>query len=407
MEEFKIIKLPTKEEPHEEEMEQEQILKKRVDDGNYNPPKKRYIFLILFIILVIIGFFVMRMVTTYTDYELENSWERDDSSESVFMSYNNNVLKYSSDGIFYTKYDGSLIWNYTYNMTNPGIDTCGDYIVVYDKKGTELDIFSSSGYINTITSTTPILDVEVAEQGTVALLLQENGVSYIQMYDTKATLLVSGELHPENNGFPISMALSSDATRLLLSMVTIDQGELSSQLIFYDFTSEGKEKEDNIVAKYTYVDMLIPEVDYVKGDKALAFADSKVIIFNNNSNATIAKEITLENEAKSIFHNNAYFGYVCEVTAEDGTVENQINVYNLYGFRCMSKVFDDSYDDISVLSSKEILVNEDGNISIYNLQGFKKFSYDFDESVYAVIPGNTSRRYYIIEESQTEEIYIK
>ncbi len=405
MEEFKIIKLPSKE---DDETEKEyESPPKSFNEGEYRPPKKRYLVIIIFIILLIIGYYIMRIVSTYSDYDVEESYDREDSAESSYLDFDNNILKYSSDGIFYTTYKGDLIWNYTYDMSNPGIDTCGDYIVVYDIKGSEVDIFSTSGYITSISSTIPIMQAQIADQGTVALLLQESGVSYIQMYGLDGTLLVSGELHPENKGFPISMALSSDATRLLLSAVTIEQGELSTQLTFYDFTSVGKEKEDNIVSTYTYLDMLIPKVDYIKGDKAIAFGDSKIIVFNSNTQATIAKEISLSTEAKSIFYNDSYYGYVCETTDSEGNIVNELNVYNLYGFRCVKKEFDESYEEISILDSNEILINDNGSISIYNMQGFKKFTYDFDESVYAVIPANTSRKYYIIEENKTEKIYIK
>ncbi|MBR1623425.1 MAG: hypothetical protein IJ675_05890, partial [Pseudobutyrivibrio sp.] len=279
MEEFKIITLPTKK---EEEKEEEEIFTEGPIDDDYEPPKKRYFFLLLLILIAVISIAVIKIVTTYDDYEVEKTWERQDSAESFYLSYNNNLIKYSADGIFYTGFDGSLIWNYTYDMTNPNVDVCGDYIVAYDKKGTEVDIFSTKGFVKSISTTTPVIEAKVASQGTVALLLQENTTSYIQMYDRSGGMLVSGEIHPENSGFPVSMALSSDATRLLLSIINVDNGEVSSDLVFYDFTSEGKKEADNIVATYQYIGALIPKVDYVKNDKAIAFSDSRIIVFNNN-----------------------------------------------------------------------------------------------------------------------------
>ncbi|MCR5580777.1 MAG: DUF5711 family protein [Pseudobutyrivibrio sp.] len=404
MEEFKIIKLPEKQDTDTEDTS-EPVLERKVDD-DYRPPKKRYIFLIALIVLVIVAIMVIRIVTTYSDYEVEKSWDRNDSLESNYCSFNNNLIKYSADGIFYTKYDGTLIWNYTYDMINPNIDFCDKYIVVYDKKGTEVDVFSTSGYVNTITTTTPVIEAQVASQGTVALLLQENTTSYIQMYDDDGSVLVSGEVHPENRGYPVSMALSSDATRLLLSIINVKEGEVSTDLVFYDFTSAGKKEEDNIVASYSYIGTLIPKVDYVKNDKAIAFCNNKIVIFNNNLRATIAKEISVPEEMKSIFYNDTHFGYVCETALESGEVVNQLNVYNLYGFRWMSKQID-SYDTIDILDNSEIYLKNGNEVSIYNLQGFRRFNYAFDEGVYNIIPGSTAKRYYVIGDSKTQEIYIK
>ena len=404
MEEFKIITLPKK---TEDEKEDEEIQLERPVDDDYQPPKKRYIFIFLLILIAIISIVVIKIVTTYDDYEVEKTWEREDSAESSYLSYKNNLIKYSADGIFYTGFDGSLIWNYTYDMTNPNIDVCGDYIVAYDKKGTEVDIFSTKGFVKSISTIVPVIEAKVASQGTVALLLQENTTSYIQMYDRNGSMLVSGEIHPENSGFPVSMALSSDATRLLLSIINVDNGQVSSNLVFYDFTSAGKKEEDNIIATYQYLGALIPKVDYVKNDKAIAFSDSRIIVFNNNLKATVAKDITVSEPMKSVFYNDTHFGYICETALETGELVNELNVYNLFGFKCVSKTIDNSYEEVSLLDNNEILIKNENEIRIYNLQGFERFSYSFDESVYDVIPATTSRRYYIIQTNKTEEIYIK
>ena len=405
MEDFKIIKLP---EPSEnEEQPEEPILKRREPEDDYTPPKKRYIFLLVIAILCVAAIIVINVISTYEDFEEIKTWERADTGESIYSSFQGNLLKYSSDGIFYTGYDGSLIWNYTYDMTNPAIDTSGNYVIAYDKKGSEVDIFSTKGFINKLTTNTPVIEARVASQGTVVLLLQENNTSYIQMYDKAGTLLVSGEIHPENRGFPVSMALSSDATRLLLSIINVNSGDVTSELVFYDFTNEGKEEVDNIVATYTYIGTLIPKVDYVNKDKAIAFADKKIMIFNNNLRATLAKEINVPEEMKSIFYNDTHFGFICEEALADGTIVNQLNVYNLYGLKTTTKEITESYTEVSLLDNNEVLISDGNNITLCNLQGFEKFKYSFDEKIYSVIPGVTSRRYYLIEESKTAEIGLK
>ncbi|MCR4568744.1 MAG: DUF5711 family protein [Pseudobutyrivibrio sp.] len=405
MEEFKIIKLPNKKEDEEKEVDTPK--RDKYQDGEYAPPKKKHVFLIILILIVIVSVIVIKMLTKYQDYEVEKSWDRNDSIESNFLSFNNNLLKYSADGVFYTAVTGELIWNYTYDMTNPNIDVCGNYIVVYDKKGNEIDIFSTKGHVKSITTTVPVMEAKVAKQGTISVLLQENNTSYIQLYDKDGDVLVSGEIHPENSGYPVSMALSSDATRLLLSIINVNEGEVSTELVFYDFTSAGKKEEDNIVSKHKYPGVLIPKVEYLKNDKAIAFADSKIIIYNNNFKATVAKEIKVSSDIKSIFYNDTHFGYVCEKAEESGKVVNEINVYNLYGFRWMNKEITEGYTDIKLLDNDEVCVINGEELTIYNLQGIGKFYYKFDESVYNVLPGTTSRRYYLIEGTKTEEIYIK
>ncbi len=408
MEDFKIFTLPTKTEEDDEPEETRRSTSKEIDDDDgYPPHKNRILFLLIVAIICVFSIVVIRIVTTFEDYEVVKSWERKDSAESKYKSFGGNLIKYSGDGIFYTDFDGTLIWNFTYDMTNPCIDTKGTYVIAYDKKGTEVDIFSTKGFEKQLTTTTPIVEARVAAQGTVALLLQENNTSYIQMYDKSGSLLVSGEIHPENRGFPISMAISSDATRLLLSVLNVNNGELNSELVFYDFTSAGKAEEDNIVASYTYIGLLLPKVEYLKNDKAVAFGDSKIIIFNNNLKATLVKEIPLENEMKSVFYNDDHFGFITEKVVENGELVNELSVYNLYGFKSISREITESFSDVSLMDNDEILLFGDNNIAIYNLQGFEKFHTNIDEKIFGVVPGVTSRRYYLIEETKTEEIGLK
>ena len=203
------------------------------------------------------------------------------------------------------------------------------------------------------------------------------------------------------------MALSSDATKLLLSIVNVNDGDITSELVFYDFTNEGKEEVDNIVATYKYIGSIIPKVDFVNKDKAIAFADKKIVVFNNNLHATVAKEIPVNSEMKSIFYNDTHFGYICEEELSDGSIVNQLNVYNLYGLKTTTKEINVSYSTISLLENNEIVVSDGNNITLYNLQGFEKFKYSFDEKVYIIVPGATSRKYYLVEENKTSEIGLK
>ena len=89
MEEFKIIKLPEKTEEEEVEIEEKPL---REIDENYEPPKKRWIFLILLIIIVAISLMVIKIFTTYSDFQVEKTYERNESAESTYCDYKGNIL---------------------------------------------------------------------------------------------------------------------------------------------------------------------------------------------------------------------------------------------------------------------------------------------------------------------------
>lgn len=363
--------------------------------------------LFLFLLIIVLAAIVLHILMMYDDMEVRSSTERRDSTETKYEDWKGNLLKYSTDGIFYTDYNGTLIWNYTYDMASPSIALCGEYGIVYDKKGTEINLFSVDGFVKTIKTTMPIMDADVAGQGTSAVLLQENGTSYLQLYNTSASLLAAGELHPENSGYPISMAISSDAKKLMVSLINLNGGNIRTTIQFYDFGNAGKEAVDNIIANYNYDSVIIPEVDFVANDRAIAFADNQIVVFDNNTTCSIDKKIEPSSSMKSVFHNDRYFGYVCEVPDENEEIENRITVYNMYGMRCFTRRIDEAYTEISILKDNEIMLSNGQEVNLYNLQGVHRFSYVFDNTVYKMIPDLLGMYYTVIKDNYTEVIRLK
>ena len=200
------------------------------------------------------------------------------------------------------------------------------------------------------------------------------------------------------------MSLSSNGTKLLVALLDLNDGDVKTTVTFYDFSSKGKEATDNIVASYSYLNMLIPEVDFVEGDKAVAIGENEIILYNNNSQATIIKEIFVDEQMKSVFHNDTHFGFVCDKVLENGEIVNEMTMYNLYGIKCFSTEITDSYTDIQIMNNKEVLMIDENKVDIYNSFGTHRFSYSFG---YTVVPDKMVRRYKVIEETKTEEIQLK
>ena len=133
--------------------------------------------------ILVIVFLLGHNLRKYQDYNVHTSYDRKDGAESNYIGYNNNLFRYSRDGAFYTTFDGELIWNYTYEMSNPRIDMCNDYILLYDEGGTQISILTPTGFKQNIKTSMPIVDAHIAKQGTIAILMQDGGVGYIQLCD--------------------------------------------------------------------------------------------------------------------------------------------------------------------------------------------------------------------------------
>ncbi len=365
--------------------------------------------ILVFFLCLVVGILLLFIynLRRYDDYDAKESYDRVDSSATHYLDYQGNILKYSRDGAFYTAYNGELIWNYTYEMSNPKSDVCDNYVLIYDLHGTQAAILSNNGFVKSIKTSMPIVDAAVASQGTIAILMQDGETGYVQLINADGDILASGELHTKNSGYPMAIALSSTAERLMVSQLDIKDGSVKTTLAFYDFGSVGKDKIDNVIATYSFADQIFPEIAYVDGDKAIAFGDTEVVTFNGNSKASIEKEVFLDGTIEKVFYDDKYWGVICQTTDENGEYINQMSVYTMAGMRRMQKTIDFSCTNVEFLSNHEILLTDYTEVELYTLAGIKKFSYEFNENIYKIIPQDSARRYVFIEDGKTEVVRIK
>lgn len=368
---------------------------------------KRILLIILLCCAVVLALFFVHLLRRFDSYSVKSSVLREDADETRYVQFQGNLLKYSRDGAFYTDYDNHLIWNHTYEMGNPQLEICGSYILIYDKTGTQLCVLSPTGIKKSIKTSFPIVDADVSEQGMTAVLMQEDDTGYLQMYDLKGETLASGELHTKNSGYPIAIALSSDGEKLMVSLMNLNDGDMKAVISFYHFGSLGKKTADNVVASYSYTDLVIPEIDFVKNDKAVAFGDKQIILYGNSNKPKVEKEIYVSEQMKSVFYNDDYFGVITDRVTKEGSTENVMTVYSMNGHKRFDKVVDIPYQHVEFLDNNEIFFTDSKEIALYTMQGIKKFAYTFETSIYKIIPQDTSRRYVLIKNGTTEKVRLQ
>ena len=366
---------------------------------------KRTLVTALIVFVIIAGLFLFLALRHYEDFDVNSTVERSDTAATIFEEFQGNILKYSNDGALYTDTYNERIWNQTYEMAKPTIDMCEDYLVIYDKKGTQIYIMTSQGLVSNIETTMTIEQVSIAAQGTVAVLMGDQSNSYLVVYDKNGKELVNGAIYGEDGGYPIAIALSNDAIKLAVSMLDINDGKVKTTIAFYNFGSVGENEIDRIVSANSFSDMVIPQLDFVSDDRMVAYGDSEIAIFEGTQKPKLTQEIPLTGEAKSIFNNNKYVGVV--YSNNDENLTHHVAVYDMHGFTVMEKDFSQEYTEIGFLSNNEVCILNDHSCDIYTVRGIYKFHYDFDEELYKVISGGTGLNYTIILENSTEKVRLK
>lgn len=366
---------------------------------------KRTIVMTLILLLIIAGIGLYMAFRHYEDFEIRSSVERADTEATKFVEFRGNILKYSNDGAFYTDTVNELIWNQTYEMSNPQIDICENYLTIYDRKGMKIYILTAAGLQGSIETTMAIDQVCVASQGTVAVLMKKGQTAYLALYDKEGNNLAQGEIHGEKGGYPIAIALSHDAIKLAVSMLDISDGKVKSTIAFYNYGSVGQNEIDHIVGVRTFADMVIPEMEFMSNDRMVAFGDSEIAIFEGTQKPQLTVEIPLEKQAKSIFHNEEYIGIVN--SNDDEAVTHQLLVYDIKGNQVLQKDFDLEYDCVEFLSNNEICIRNGNACDIYTMRGIYKFHYEFDRELYQILPGGMGLNYTFVLSDATEKVRLK
>ena len=298
-----------------------------------------------------------------------------------------------------------MIWNQTYEMQSPMVDTCGDYAVVADKKGENIYIMDMQGPCGEIKTAMPIQRVQVANQGTVAILMEQDGTGYIHLYDRSGTFLAEGELHTQNSGYPLDIAISDDGKKMAVSLLDVNEGNVKTTIIFYNFDSAGQEEIDNIVGRFSYADMVLPQVEFFANDTMVAFGNGKTVIFGGKEKPEVRHEISADTEIRSIFYNDVHLGFV--YANENNELPYKMQVFDLEGKEVFSQDFAVEYEEIRFLENGEVCVRGETECVIFTLWGWEKFHGSFEKSIKLVLSAGGIRNYVFLREGEIQKVRLK
>ena len=321
------------------------------------------ILVLLLLLAAVIVTYIYYENKIYSTYDVVSSTPRSDISASDFTEFQGKLLKCTNDGAVYTDLSGNLIWNQTYEMDHPVVQKNGSYVVIYELNGTQVYILDTLNLQGSIRTTMPIQKVSIAAQGTVAILMENEGTSYLQLYDKSGGQLASGELHVQNSGYPLDVALSENGEKLAVSMLDINGGSVKTVIAFYNFGTVGQNSIDKIVSSYSYADMVIPQIRYLAEDTMVAFGDNRVILFTGAQKPAEEKSIELKDEVKSIFYDQTHFGLIYD--AADGK-NHRLEYYDISGRQLLNFDFDTDYTNVEILANGELCILGESSCEIFN-----------------------------------------
>ena len=329
------------------------------------------------------GVYYVNQNRVFKGYSVIKETKRSETDATNYMEFGGDILKYNMDGISCINKKGEVLWNQTFEMQSPQVDTCGDYIAVCDQKGNKAYVLNEEGVQGEVETQLPIRKIRVAGQGVIAVLMEDGEVNRINYYDKDGTLLAENKASVKKSGFPMDIALSEDGLKLAVSYMILENGLIKSKLAFYNFDSVGENEIDHLVSGADYDESTIPKIEFLNNTTAAVFGDNFFAVYQGTQKPVSIFEKPFKDEVKSIFYDNKYIGFVFR--SKDAAGSYRIEVYNLKGSKVVTKNIKLEYNNIQIQNGLIYLTNETECV-IFNLSGKEKFKGNLDSGIENIIP---------------------
>ena len=373
---------------------------------------KRTMFIMITIACVIVAAGIFALIINafinirYKGYETVNKIKLSESSSSKYVSYQNNILKYSRDGVSVMDDDGNELWNGSYNMTSPAIDIAGKYVVIADIGGKEFIVYNGQDSGTAITTDYPIVQASIAENGVTAVLLEEtasNDIDIYNPYDVSSDRLLAEIPTNVDEGYPVCIDISPDGANVAASYVCVADADIQSRVAFYNFSDVGKNTNFLVGAK-NYNNEMVSEVRYLNDNDVCIFGDSGFSVWTNFKKPEMRFQKKYNEEIKSAFCSDKYVGMILEKGGKN--ISYNMKVYKTSGKKVLDIDFDDEYNDVQI-NGNEIMMNSISQCTIYRINGVRRFSSIIDGRVLKFFQADGINRYYIVTDNFIEKIKLK
>ncbi len=354
----------------------------------------------LIILAVIMIYAMVKTNRVYTSFEVVSSYARGEDSSAGFELIRQGIVKYSNNGISLMNQAGTELWNQTYEMTSPVMVSNNHYIAVGDRGANNIYIIDEYGSCSKMTTDVPIQELRISDQGVTAAILSDSESNYINMYSKDGQELVSIKATLGKTGYPLALALSPDARRLVVSYLNIDSGRPSSKIVFYSF----EDKASDHVLYEKDVDGICPKVEFLTQNRAAVFGEDACTIYALDMQVSAVKDITFKDEIRSVFTGDKQIGFVLRNNDDKG--KYRVEFYNLAGENILSSYLDLDYTQLHA-GSEDIVFSSSQEAVAMRYDGKIRFKAKFENRAVQVLPSWEAGVYWVVYPRQIDEIRVR
>ncbi len=395
--EDKVVYMDSQEETKAHNTKKEQLTK--------NQRKASY-FLAAIVAIVAIMLVTFLFNKQYKGYRVVESNVTDYENTANYLEFCDGLLKYTPDGVSYIDANGNTVWSAGVDMKQPVAAISGKYVALADLKGNAVSVYNNEGPVSTVTMPYTICDVDVANQGAFAVVLESEETNYINLYNRKGEIVYEIQTTIDKSGYPLDISISDDGKKLFTSYLNIGNSLTENSLAAYNFGDVGQNSNaDRMVGGYKFKDEIIPKVEFVNNNTVVAFGTHTISIYAMKEKPTDKAQILVKDDIRSVFYDEKYIGIVQEYKGKDDH-KYVVKVYNLNGNLEFDGYIDFEYNSIYA-AHKEIIFTGGNDCIIYRTNGSIKFSGKMAGNIMSMVPNSNNLEYVVVYDNMTETIKLK
>lgn len=348
---------------------------------------KNNIIKLVVVILILVVAAIIINVGGCSRHEVSEIYTNESNYNYQIKSVGNDILAINYDGAKLLSVNGEERGTIENHTSNPKVDICDNYIVLYDKGGNTVSLFNGMKRCFTYECDQPVKNAKVNKNGHVVVVSDEVG------YNSRVSVLshkgIVEYIWKIGDVYIIDADISPDSRRVAVAAISTDTGMIVENIIFADINKEeeiSRVKNEGSMPLYvsytdsgssvvvsddrlcgynssgeqkwdvSYQNRLLNsfEVDQ-NGNTVLALAGIKnnTVLEMYTKNGSKAGEYVTETKLKSLHLNDKYIA-VCEPA--------QVSVINYSGRLLENIATQKEYTDILITDRKNVILMSTGGI---------------------------------------------
>lgn len=382
----------------------EQYVRERIKRHRINVLIACAITVVMAVVLILIALFLLDG-RTYSGYAVIHSVNRDDTESAAYEAFGEGYIRYSNDGAAYYNEKGTAEWNHTFSMQNPQIKVCGEWAAVGDINGSTIYMFGKQGMVGSVDTSLSISQVEVAERGIVAAVLEDTTANYINLYNTDGSKIYTVKTTLAGDGYPLDISITKDATKLIASYLYVSGESIKTNVVFYNFSEVGQNETERVVGGFNHYDStIVGDVQFLNNTTAVAVGENVLSIYRIKEYPSLAKEIEIDSGIERVFFGNGHIGIVVK-NSESGDIY-KLSVYDTAAKEVCETTFNTQYDMIR-FDGKSVLMSNATTFAMMNLKGKILTSQNFDLPIESVLPTGNRGKYIMVNAKYIQNIRLE